>query len=185
MRYEIPAYSQYLDVKNRAWKRRSCGIVALKMAMDYYEPRRAAIRSIPRLIKKGMRMHAYVRNVGWSHRGLAHIAETYSFRGKNYDWWKETPRRALTKLNRYLGNGPVLASVYRDLRPNAHGHLVVIAGLEKGTIYYYNPDSRTKSRIARHASLKKFLRGWKRRIIVIRPPSRTLRRVSSRLHGKK
>lgn len=169
MQFNVPSYSQYLDVKNRAWRRRSCGIVALKMMMDYYEPRRAAARSLPRLIAKGVRMKAYIKNVGWSHRDLARIAAGYGFRSKNYDWFKESPRKAFHKLRRHLVQGPLMASIFQNLKPNAHGHLVVVTGLARGIVFYHDPDSHTRRRIPRHASAAKFLKGWKRRIIVVRP----------------
>lgn len=169
MRSSVPAYSQYLDVKNRAWRRRSCGIVALKMLMDHYKPRHAARRTLPRLIARGQHAGAYIRNVGWSHRGLAHLAGRYGFRGKNYDWWKRSPRLALKALNIHLKKGPVLASIYRNLRPNAHGHLVVVTEVKRGVVRYHDPDSPTRHGIMRRAPLNKFLAGWKRRIIVVRP----------------
>lgn len=169
MRFNIPAYSQHWDVKSRAWKRRACGIVALKMVMDHYEPQRAASRSFTRLIKKGTRMRAYIRNVGWSHRGLARIAVSYGFQGRNYDWWSETAARAFIHLRKHLRSGPVLASIYKNLKPNAHGHLVVLTGFQRSTVYYHDPDSYTRRRIPRETSLKTFLKGWKRRIVVVRP----------------
>ena len=169
MHFNVPAYSQYLDVKNRAWKRRSCGIVALKMVMDHYEPRRAAVRSLPRLTKRGVQMHAYVKNVGWSHRGLAQVAAHYGFRGRNYDWRNETAARAFARLHKHLKSGPVLASIYKNLKSNAHGHLVVVTGFRNGAVHYHDPASHTRRSIARRASLARFLKGWKRRIIVVRP----------------
>lgn len=169
MHFSVPAYSQYLDVRNCAWKRRSYGIVALKMVMDYYEPRRAAARSLPHLIRARTRAHALVRNKGWSHAGLARIAKQYGFHGENYDWCKQSPREAFRKFKKHLARGPMLASIYRGLKPNAHGHLVVITGFKEGVVYYHDPDSRTRHDIARRATLAKFLKGWKRRIVVICP----------------
>lgn len=168
MRFNVPAYSQYLDVKNRAWKRRSCGIVALKMVLDFLESKRATARTFPRLIKKGARMHAYIRNVGWSHAGLARIAMRYGLESKNYDWFRESSRSAFKKMIRFLKQGPVIASIYRNLNPNTHGHLVVVTGFQKNIVYYHDPDSKARNAIPRKVSLKKFLKGWKRRIIVVR-----------------
>ncbi|MDP3975063.1 MAG: C39 family peptidase [Candidatus Jorgensenbacteria bacterium] len=185
MRFNVPAYSQYLDVKSRAWKRRSCGIVALKMALDHYAPNRRAAHSLSHLIAKRSRADAYIRNVGWSHRGLVRIAQRHGFRAKNYDWWGEKTTHAFSKLRQYLAKGPLLASIYRNLKTNAHGHLVVVTGFQNGTVFYYDPDSKTRRGIPRRASQAKFLRGWKRRIIVVRPPSRGYGRAGPRLRRKK
>lgn len=168
MRFNVPAYSQYLDVKNRAWKRRSCGIVALKMVLDFFEPKRTGTRTLSRLIRARTRAHAYIPNVGWSHAGLARIAMRYGLKGKNYDWFRESSRSAFKKMIRFLKRGPVIASIYRNLNPNMHGHLVVITGFQKNIVYYHDPDSKARNAIPRKVPLKKFLRGWKRRIIVVR-----------------
>jgi predicted double-glycine peptidase len=169
MRFHVPAYSQYLDVKNRSWKRRSCGIVALKMALDFHAPKRAQKLTLSQLIKKGSRAGAYIRNVGWSHRGLARIAVRCGFQSRTYDWFRGLPGPAFKKLLRFLKRGPVIASMYRGLKPNASGHLVVVTGFKNGTVFYNDPDSRTRRGILRRAPLAKFLKGWKRRIIVVRP----------------
>ncbi len=175
MRWEVPLYSQRLDIKSRTWQHRACGIVALKMVIDHFKPRHATHRTFSRLITQGQRSGAYIRNVGWSHRGLAYLSQRYGFSGRNYDWWKKTPHFAFKKLVTHLKKGPVLASIYQNLRPNSHGHLVAVTGFEKNIVFYNDPDSHTRRGITRRASVAKFLRGWKRRVVVVRP----------RLRGKK
>jgi len=172
MHSAVPAYSQHLDVKNRAWRHRGCGIVALKMVLDHWHatgriPRTA---SLPRLIREGTQKSAYLRNVGWVHRGLAMLAGAHGLTGRNYDWAKETPARAFKKLQREARRGPVLASIHRNLNSKNGGHLVVIIGIRDGAVFYHDPDSKTRRGIARRASIKKFLNGWKRRIIAVHPP---------------
>ncbi len=174
--YAVPAYSQHVDVKNRFWQPRSCGVVALKMILDFWHREEGAVRrappTTPALIRLTHNRGAYIRNVGWSHRGLAMVAKRFGLAGRNCDWAKFPPLRAFPKLKRELRRGPVLASIYRGLRPNHHGHLVVVTGIRKGVVHYLDPDSKTRAGIARRASVKKFLNGWKRRIIVIYPKTR-------------
>ncbi|MFH0806257.1 MAG: C39 family peptidase [Candidatus Brennerbacteria bacterium] len=168
MRFNVPAYSQYLDVKNRAWKRRSCGIVALKMVLDFLKPKHTVTRTFPRLIKARIRAHAYIRNVGWSHAGLARVAMRYGFKGKKYNWSSKTPKSASITMLRALKRGPVIASIYRNLKYGSSGHLVVVTGFEKNIVFYNDPDSKTRHAIPRKVPLTKFLKGWKQRIIVVR-----------------
>ncbi|MFH1161915.1 MAG: C39 family peptidase [Candidatus Jorgensenbacteria bacterium] len=172
MHYAVTALSQRFDVKNRFWRSRSCGIVALKMVLDFWH-REGAIRrmppTIPSLVRLAHNRGAYIRSVGWSHRGLAMVAKHFGLAGQNYDWAKLTPTRAFPKLKKELRRGPVLASIYGNLDPKRHGHLVAITGIGKGVVLYLDPDSKTRSGIARRASVKKFLIGWKRRIIVAYP----------------
>lgn len=169
MYFSVPAYSQYVDVKNRAWKRRSCGIVALKMVLDFLAPKRATTLTLPRLIRARTRAHAYIRNVGWSHAGLARIAMRYGFRSKKHDWSSKAPKSAFRSALRALRRGPVIASVYRNLKPGSSGHLVVITGFENNIVFYSDPDSKTRHAIPRKVPLAKFLKGWKRRIITVQP----------------
>lgn len=169
MRFDVPGYSQHLDVKNLRWKRRSCGIVALKMAMDFHSPEKENVLALSQLVREGFEARAYIKNVGWSHRELAKLATRHGLNGTNYDWFHETPPSAFKKLLRFLQRTPVIASIYRNLKPNSHGHLVIVTGFDNGVVFYNDPDSRTRKGIARKAPLRKFLNGWKRRIIVIHP----------------
>ncbi len=163
----IPRYSQFLHIRDPRWRPRACGIVATKMLVDFLTPHGAGKISLDAFLEEGWARGAYLENIGWSHKGLAALARAHELYGKNYDWFPLTPEAALAKL-RKTANTPFLASVHKHLDPNNGGHLVVVTRLTDTTVTYLDPVSRTQSGIARTASLKKFLHGWKRRIIVIR-----------------
>ncbi len=163
----VPAYSQYLDVHLRGWPRRACGIVALKMLLDYFSPRMRSM-SIDNLIAFGLAREAYIPHVGWKHRGLAKLAEEFGLRGDNYDWANKDPRAAFALMQRHA-RFPLLASVHKHFDPKNGGHLIVVTKVEKEVIHYHEPASHSRARIPRTVDIPTFLAGWKRRIIVVRP----------------
>lgn len=168
-RYKLPAYSQFLDIKDKGWEKRACGIVSLKMVLDFWS-KKAGIKYPPvdELIKKYHR-GAYINKIGWSHKGLARIARRYGLKGENCDWAHYSTKDALALLETKLAIAPVIASIHKNLNPALPGHLVVITEIKKDKIFYNDPDSKTRNKIKRSASLKQFLKGWKRRVIVIKP----------------
>lgn len=163
----VPAYSQYLDVHLRGWPRRACGIVALKMLLDYLSPRTRRM-SIDNLIAFGLAREAYIPGVGWKHHGLAKLAEEFGLQGMNYDWADSSPETAFARMKRHT-RLPLLASVHKHFNPKNGGHLIVVIKAEKGFVYYHEPASHSRTRIPRTVDMPTFLSGWKRRIIVVRP----------------
>lgn len=167
MTRSIPFYSQHLDIKDKKWRHRSCGIVALKTALDFWGGETSP--TFPELLKNGRRMKAYIRGVGWNHAGIARLARKYGFGGKNFDWFPKKPKWAFEKTRTFLKTGPVIASIHKNLDPAQSGHLVVITRITANRVYYLDPDAYAHDKIRRIASKKRFLAGWKRRIIIIRP----------------
>jgi hypothetical protein len=168
---EVPRYSQYLDVRNSFWQSRSCGIVALKMVLDYWysiHPLRIPPPSLPSLIRSAHVHGAYVRNVGWSHRGLVAEARHFGFKGSNFDWASLSARAAFRKLLPLVLRGPVIASVYRNPQIKQGGHLVVITSISRTHVHLLEPAAKSRARISRNLTVSQFLRLWKQRIIVVR-----------------
>lgn len=168
--WSIPAYSQYLDVRTEKWRRYSCGIVALKMTIDYWNAsRKQKSPTLAELLRGGRERGYYIPGIGWKHKGLVILSCSYGFRGKNYDLADKTSKKAFSFMKKCLRRGPVIASIYKNFKPGNSGHLVVIAGIIKNKISYNDPIAKRRNDIARCVSISKFLNGWKRRIIVISP----------------
>lgn len=167
--YNVPAYSQFLDVIDASWKNRACGIVTLKMVIDFWRKlTKKGYLSVDQLIKKHNRS-AYINGVGWSHKGLVQVAKRYGLAGENFDWAHYSTKDSLALLETKLDVAPVIASIHRNLNPLLSGHLVVITKIKKGRVFYNDPDAKTRRNIKRNAQLEKFLRGWKKRVIVLYP----------------
>jgi hypothetical protein len=178
MSREIPRYSQYLDVRDERWRSRSCGIVALKMVLDYWHsvhPLRIPPPTLAALLRRAYAAGAYVRNVGWSHRGLAAGARSLGLAGRNFDWAALPPRAAFKKLLPLVHRGPVIASVYLDSRTREGGHLVVMTDVTRTHVRVLDPAAKSRTRIRSSITIPRFLLLWKRRVIVIRPRLRKTR----------
>jgi len=74
---------------------------------------------------------------------------------------------ALAQLETYVKGGPVIASIHYKFDPKSTiPHLVVIDGIASSTVYYNDPAAKTGEKTISTAD---FLKGWKKRFIVIRP----------------
>jgi len=161
---KFPLYSQHLDVSDKDWQNRACGIVALKTLLDYLDVKSTGIDS---LIKEGLEIGAYQDGVGWIHKGIVDLANMYGAQLQAYDWSSDTNEDAYKKLLESLGNGPLLISMYKDFNPNQSGHLAVLINIgEDNSLEILDPDSKERSHIRRRVSKEMFLRGWKKRAIV-------------------
>ena len=167
--FNLTPYSQILDVKLTDWKNRACGITSLKMVLDFLSKEtKNKYPAIDDLILKYSKTK-YINDIGWSHKGLADIAIDLGLKGINYDLINYTQNDALALLTTKLITTPVIASIYKNLNPKNSGHLVVVTRIENNKATYYDPDSKTRNEVKRTVSLKKFLSGWKKRMIVVWP----------------
>lgn len=160
----VPFYSQFTDIISHNWQKVGCGITSLAMIIDYYKT--DAI-SVNKLLLQGIAIGAYDKNAGWIHSGLIQLSKEYGLDGKTYDFSKLNNAKALAQIKEILKDGPVMASVHYKFDPKSTiPHLVVIDGIDKDTIYYNDPASNIgKKKI----STADFLKGWKKRLIAIRP----------------
>lgn len=138
----VPYRSQHLDVEDKDWQSRSCGILCLKMAMDFYYK---DDKEIMELIKIGISKGGHSSS-GWKHDVLVQMAKDAglsSFR-KEY---KEDEGKGVEDIFNFLKNGnPVLVSVVKNFSERDKFHMVLLTGFEdennkiKG-FYYHDPDS--------------------------------------------
>lgn len=170
MHKKVPSYSQFADIGRATWKHRSCGIVCLKMLIDYHGARDPHTKKSPttaQLLAEGIRTGAYIKNIGWKHAGLATLAAHYGLRGKNYDWAPLPKRAAEQRFRIALMRGPLIASVHRGLDIQNGGHLVVVTDLKDKTIFYNDPDARIRRGVRRSAPTVRFFAAWKQRIVAV------------------
>lgn len=171
MKFNVPPYSQYLDIKNKEWQHRSCGIIALKSILDFWSDKNKKIYPDgDKLVEIGLGLNAYIPNVGWRHKELVEIAKIFGLDGQNFDWTKVPSEEAFKKMIPYLDKYPITASVHPLFETqNQGGHLVILTGLENNILYYSDPAMKNREEIKQEIPLDKFINGWKRRFIVIHP----------------
>jgi len=163
--------SQFLDVKNKKWQNKSCGIISLKIVLSYWLGEKFNT-SIEKLIKLGLKENAYLENIGWKHKGLAKIAEKFGLKAKNFDWFKENNSKAFKKFLKFLKKGPVIVSIYKNFKVGESSHLIVAFKNDRKYIYILEPAAKKRNDIFQKINLKKFKAGWKKRIIFIFPPKK-------------
>ena len=161
---DVTFYSQFTDILSPEWKKIGCGVTSLAMIIDYYKPDTVVVNT---LLKQGIASGAYLKNAGWTYKGLINLSNKYGLDGESYDFASLSNKSALEKFNSYLKDGPVIASIHYKFDPKSTiPHLVVITGIEKNTIYYNDPAAKTGGKTI---STEDFMKAWKKRLIVIRP----------------
>ncbi|MDP3901357.1 MAG: C39 family peptidase [bacterium] len=161
---DVPFYSQFNDISSTKWQKLSCGIADLAMIIEFYNP---GIVSPDILLQEGITAGAFIDGAGWSHKGLALLVNRYDLVGTVYDLSSLDKEGAFIQFEKYLQEGPVIASVYYKFDPQSPiPHLVVINGVDKNIIYYNDPAGNSAGE---KISIQNFLNGWKKRFIVIRP----------------
>ena len=161
---EVPFYSQFHDIHAAKWQKLGCGIASLAMLIEFYQPE---IVSVDALLEEGIAIGAFINGAGWSHRGLALLAGKYGLKGVNYDLSGLDMSDAFTQFEKFLKEGPVIASVYYKFNPKSTiPHLAVINGIKGDTIYYNDPAGASAGE---KISVQDFMKAWKKRFIAVRP----------------
>ncbi len=164
MPYNVPLYSQIADISSAEWKQKGCGVADVAMIVEYYKPHTTSVNEV---LREGISSGAYVKNVGWSHEGLAGLAVKHGMTGRTFDLSEYNKENAFNQFQEIVKEGPVIASIHRGFNPkSSFGHLIVITGYDDNLIYYNDPGKHDG---IRKVTISQFMAGWKRKLIVIRP----------------
>ena len=166
MPYDVPLYSQISDITSVAWQQKGCGVADVAMIVEFYKPNTTTVQKV---LETALKSDAYQKNVGWKHAGLASLASKYGLVGKTVDFSAYGNDIALKQFKKEVDGGPVVASIRRGFNPKSpYGHLVVITGYDDKVVYYNDPGKRDGKKTV---LISDFMKGWKKRLIVIRPPA--------------
>ena len=164
----VPFYSQFKDIRSPQWQKVGCGITSLAMVIDYYTPNAV---SVDALLNQGIAAGAYEQNVGWIYAGLISLSQKYGLNGAYHDLSKLDAQTAFDQFKNYVKSGPVILSVHYKFDPKSTiPHLVVIDAVSDGTVYYNDPAAKSGEK---QIPVADFLKGWKRKVIVIRPADKS------------
>jgi len=132
--------------------------------LNYYKPENTTVQKV---LETALTEGAYVKNVGWSHEGLASLAKKYGLEGKTIYFSDLDKETAFNQFKDIIKEGPAIASIHRGFDPkSSFGHLVVITGFDDNLVYYNDPGKHDGIRTV---SITDFMKGWKKALIVIRP----------------
>ncbi|MDR3571589.1 MAG: C39 family peptidase [Candidatus Pacebacteria bacterium] len=161
---DVPFYSQFRDIRSPQWQKVGCGITSLAMVIDYYSPNAVSVNT---LLKQGIAAGAYEQNAGWIYAGLIQLSQKYGLDGTYHDLSKLDTQTAFEQFKKYVKAGPVILAVHYKFDPKSTiPHLVVIDAVQDGIVYYNDPAAKTGEK---QIAVADFLKGWKRKVIVIRP----------------
>ena len=165
----VPFYSQFTDVVSPHWQKQACGIASLAMIIDYYNPGTALVNT---LLNEAIAAGAYDTSAGWTYSGLINASKKYGMSGSSYDLGDSDADTAYATMKTYLNKGPVIASVHYKFDPKSTiPHLVVINGVVGDNLIYNDPAAANGQKTI---SVADFLKGWKRRFIVVRPSDKSI-----------
>lgn len=187
MKTEVPIYSQFNDVSDESWKNRSCSVVCLKMALDFFKP--TDVPTIDELIEEGLKIGGYGEH-GWTHKGIALLSHNHGvpayaeeFLSSNVfdrtkDYKKEMLDYGIEKIKREVSSGNLfIASGTRGWKKDGGFHTFLIVGFgedsdgENGGFYYHDPDFREEGgRVKKFINLGDFKALWRRMGVFISKP---------------
>ncbi len=64
IKHKVPAISQHLHIKDKNWRKKSCGIASLAMLLHYFNKK----ISPDKLLDIGLEINAYIPAIGWGHK---------------------------------------------------------------------------------------------------------------------
>lgn len=177
MKLNVPYYSQYSAEVPEDWQPRSCGIVALRMALAFVTH---AAPTPQDLINEGVARGAYLSGIGWKHDGLVSLAEKYGarahrreFKGRRGTWrlvMRVTgavhARQGLSYLRRALKEGTVPIVSIR-VEGSRDTHLVPLVGFDQHGFTYHEPAAEDGAN--RTMTTTEFLHAWRRLAIFVAP----------------
>lgn len=189
---DVPYYSQYLDVSDENWKPRACGILCLKMVMEFYG--RKINREIPapdHLTRENEFINGFGK-FGSEHEPLVMIARNYGFHAyrqefrslvNDYESKKiirspyedELTKKGIEKIVRKLENNqPVIVSAVKNFSEIDKFHLVVLTGLEKDGDeikgFYYHDSGSHDREAGKHkfVPMDIFKKHWRKMAIYVK-----------------
>jgi len=162
MKLQVPFHSQRSEDVPEDRRNTACGIVALKMAMEFSLKHQGRVApTMEALIGEGMAINGYQKGIGWIHGQLVLIAHNHGvlayreeYKSVLVDWIRGTFSKSpfesamvdqgIEKFRRLLERRTVpLVSVSKNFKERDKFHLVVLTGFGeengKSGFYYHDP----------------------------------------------
>ena len=171
----VPYYSQKINVSDPYWKERACGVLCLKMVLDFLGTKTPALDEF---IQLGVSAGAY-GEWGWTHTGLVSVAMSLGVVMERKEFRSQDPVEAEKLLNEGINElvsslekeKPVLISAIKKWIETKKFHMVVLVGFEmdEGVLkgfYYHDPDAYTEGEGENQfVPIETFKKHWRRMAI--------------------
>lgn len=165
---EVPYYSQHLDVVEEKWRNRACGIVCLKMVMDYYNKYNPPLTALI----DGVAARGGFGPSGWIHDVVVRTAKEYDFSAQRKEY--ESVDIAIEEKIKAIENGnSIIISAIKNFSEENKFHMVVLTGFERDDFglkgfYYHDPDSLDReSGMHKFVPIDVFKKYWRKMSIYV------------------
>jgi len=179
----INFYSQHSEDIDTDWRHRSCGIVCIKMVLDYLGLGKE--EAVMDLIKEGKYIGGYSEENGWNHDALVNLLRNHGvsayrqeFRSHEISVSDKISRESkyqeklasvgIGKIISSVEKGaPVIVSVKEGFGTNKTSHLIVITGTKIDNnvfsgFYYIDPNTKENLESEQHfVELARFNSFWR------------------------
>ncbi|OHA84189.1 MAG: hypothetical protein A2408_01940 [Candidatus Yonathbacteria bacterium RIFOXYC1_FULL_52_10] len=171
MIWNVPYYSQRVNVTDADWQWRACGVACVAMVLAH----RGTAISLDALIEEGRAIGAYRDTIGWVHDGLVKLAAQHGVALMRKEFKGEGENGAqlldvgVNEIVAAVEEGrTVLVSAAKGFDDATKPHLVLVVGfeIEEGVVkglYYHDPDAYTeKEGKGQFVTLDRFKRFWRK-----------------------
>jgi ABC-type bacteriocin/lantibiotic exporter with double-glycine peptidase domain len=151
----VPFYSQHAADVPEEWRRRACGVIALRMALAHFGKE----VSPAELIEAGVAAGAYDPKFGWRHDGLVALAQAHGVEASRKEFKKNLDEGiAHLRAAVIAAQVPIVSLRVEGMTDT---HLVALVGADTNGFFYNDPalDSATGQNI--FVSNVEFSRRWR------------------------
>ncbi|MEA2113033.1 MAG: C39 family peptidase [Patescibacteria group bacterium] len=162
MKLNVPYYSQHEDIKDEDWQGKACGLVCLKMVLDFHKTKTPEINEF---LKLALEKEAFGES-GWIHNKLLAIAEDLGMEAHRKEGMENEQ-----ELKDFLDEkGPVIVSIKaQKFSPEFEGkfHQIVLIDYDENGFYYHDSDYRDREGNRLFVPFDKFREYWRKMAIFI------------------
>ena len=169
MKLEVPYYSQHRDIKDKYWQSRACGVVCLKMILDFYQNRGGVtptvLVSLDEFLEIALKKEAFGKS-GWIHEKLLALAESFGVQA-----YRKEKMQNEDELKDFLDKGnPVIVSIKNQrFSPKFENkfHQIVLTGYDEKGFYYNDSDYQDEDGKNLFVDKETFGKYWRKMAIFI------------------
>ena len=169
MKLNIPYYSQYRDIKDKEWQKRACGLVCLKMILDFHQNREGSTPTtsvdLDGLLEIALKKESFGKS-GWIHDKLLELAKDFGLSA-----YRKEEMQNEDELKDFLDSGnPTIVSIKaKRFAPEFENkfHQIVLTGYDKNGFYYNDSDYQDESGKDLFVDTKTFQKYWRKMAIFV------------------
>ena len=163
MKLNVPYYSQYEDIKDKVWRDRACGLVCLKMVLDFYK---AETPEISEFLKIALDKGTYHEFNGWIHDKIVELAKDFGMEA-----YRKEEMENEQELKDFLDKGnPVIVSIKaQKFSPEFEGkfHQIILIGYDENGFYYHDSDYQNGEGNGLFVDRETFGKYWRKMAIFV------------------